>query len=109
MNDLTYLFAVFLAMAAVSAAERMIPFAAAEWLKKQVWVKTVGQFLPLAIMVLLVLHSSTDAALRHGGLPIPEAAAIVLTLILQWFIKNPLLSIFCGTACYVLLLNSLFV
>lgn len=108
MNDLSYLFIVFIAMAAVSAAERMIPFAASSWLQKQRWVKPMGDFLPLAVMVLLVLHSSTESALARGGLPVPEAAAILVTLILQWFVKNPLLSIFSGTACYVMLLNAFF-
>ncbi len=66
MKDLSYLFLVFLAMTAVTATERFLPFAAASWLSKQRWVKVVGSFLPL-------------------------------------------LSIFCGTACYVVLLNSFFV
>lgn len=109
MKDLSYLFLVFLAMTAVTATERFLPFAAASWLSKQRWVKVVGSFLPLAIMVLLVVHSSTESTLARGGLPIPEAAAIFLTLTLQWFVKNALLSIFCGTACYVVLLNSFFV
>lgn len=42
MKDLTYLFIVFFAMTAVSAAERFLPFAAASWLSKQRWVKVVG-------------------------------------------------------------------
>ena len=107
MDNPIYLISVFLAMAAVSAFERMLPFAASKWLLKQTWVKTVGAFLPLAVMALLVLHSATGAALSHEGLPIPEISAIFLTLLLQWFVKNPLLSIFSGTACYVLFLNFL--
>ncbi|MBS1330108.1 MAG: branched-chain amino acid ABC transporter, partial [Parasutterella sp.] len=31
-----------------------------------------------------------------------------LTLIVQWFVKKPLLSISAGTAVYVILVNSLF-
>ena len=87
MNDYVYLFTVFIAMGAVTAAERLLPF---------------------AIMVLLVLHASTSSALARGGLPVPEAAGVFLTLIVQWFVKKPLLSIFAGTAVYVILVNSLF-
>ncbi|WP_370857693.1 branched-chain amino acid transporter permease [Parasutterella sp.] len=105
MNDYMYLFTVFIAMGAVTAAERLLPFACSSWLR----VGVVGNFLPLAIMVLLVLHASTGSALARGGLPVPEAAGVFLTLIVQWFVKKPLLSIFAGTAVYVILVNSLFV
>ena len=108
MNDYGYLFATFFAMMIISFGERALPFAAGEWLQKQKWAIVVGKFLPLAIMFLLVLHSSTGAALAHGGLPIPELAAIVATLVLQWFWKNALLSIFTGTLVYVVLFNSMF-
>lgn len=108
MNDYVYLFTVFIAMGAVTAAERLLPFACSSWLRKQRWVGVVGDFLPLAIMVLLVLHASTSSALDRGGLPVPEAAGVFLTLIVQWFVKKPLLSIFAGTAVYVILVNSLF-
>ena len=107
MNDYMYLFTVFIAMGAVTAAERLLPFACSSWLRKQRWVGVVGNFLPLAIMVLLVLHASTGSALARGGLPVPEAAGVFLTLIVQWFVKKPLLSIFAGTAVYVILVNSL--
>ena len=53
MNDYVYLFTVFIAMGAVTAAERLLPFACSSWLRKQRWVGVVGDFLPLAIMVLL--------------------------------------------------------
>lgn len=108
MNHYGYLISVFIAMGLVSAAERMLPFVASRFLLRQRWVRIVGDFLPLAIMVLLVVHSATGAALSHAGLPVPEVAAILVTFILQWFLRNPLLSIFCGTACYVVLLNTLF-
>ena len=68
MNDYMYLFTVFIAMGAVTAAERLLPFACSSWLRKQRWVGVV-----------------------------------------QWFVKKPLLSIFAGTAVYVILVNSLFV
>ena len=68
MNDYVYLFTVFIAMGAVTAAERLLPFACSSWLRKQRWVGVVGDFLPLAIMVLLVLHALRPV--RHS----PEAA-----------------------------------
>ena len=79
MNDYVYLFTVFIAMGAVTAAERLLPFACSSWLRKQRWVGVVGDFLPLAIMVLLVLSEE------------------LITKIVET-----------GTAVYVILVNSLF-
>lgn len=108
MENYGYLFCVFLAMMVVSFGERALPFIAGDWLKKQKWVSSVGDFLPLAIMVLLVVSSATSAALKHDGYPIPEVSAILTTVLLQWFFKNSLISIFAGTAVYVAFLNGWF-
>ena len=63
--DFGYLMLVFIAMAAVTFAERALPFAASKWLQKQRWVRDLGDFLPLAIMVLLTVHAATDAAVAR--------------------------------------------
>ncbi len=111
MNDAVYLLAVFAAMAAVTFLERALPFVASDWLKKQRWVEGLGKFLPLAIMVLLVVHAAMGAAQSRGheaffgSLPLPEALSIALAFGLQWFFRNALLSIFSGTALYVLFVN----
>ncbi len=105
MQDMSYLFLGFIAMGVISYAQRALPFAASTWLQRQRWARVLADFLPLAIMLILVVHSSTEAALSHGGLPIPEIVAVVSTLLLQWFLRNSLLSIFSGTLIYVLLLN----
>ncbi len=108
MNDMVYVFGTFTAMMLISFGQRALPFAASDWLQRQHWARIVARFLPLAVMTLLVIHSATEAALSHDGLPIPEIVAIVTTLLLQWFIKNSLVSIFTGTIVYVLLLNLFF-
>ena len=111
MDDLAYLFSVFAAMMLVSFAERAVPFVASDWLKKQKWVDDLGKFLPLAIMVLLVVHAAAGAAAARGpfelfgSLPVAEFFSIALTLALQWFFKSALVSIFAGTAFYVAMVN----
>lgn len=113
MDDAIYLLTVFVAMAAVTAAERALPFVASQWLSRQRWVRDLGKFLPLAIMVLLVVHSAMGAADGRsqdglfGALPAPEVASIALTFLLQWLFKNALVAIFSGTALYVVLINGL--
>lgn len=103
--DFGYLMLVFIAMAAVTFAERALPFAASKWLQKQRWVRDLGDFLPLAIMVLLTVHAATDAAVARDAAPTPEVVSIAFAFVLQWFLKNPLVSIFAGTALYVAWVN----
>lgn len=103
--DFGYLLLVFVAMAAVTFFERALPFAAGKWLQKQRWVRDLGDFLPLAIMVLLTLHAAVDSAVGRGGSPAPEVVCIAVAFALQWFFKNSLASIFAATGLYVAWVN----
>lgn len=105
MNDTGHLLAVILAMGGVTFALRALPFLSAHWLRRLPIVQHLGRFLPLAIMALLLVHSASGAAREHATGPWPELVAIVLTCLLQWRSRNPLLSIVAGTAVYVLLRN----
>ena len=77
--DFGYLMLVFIAMAAVTFAERALPFAASKWLQ--------------------------NAAVARDAAPTPEVVSIAFAFVLQWFLKNPLVSIFAGTALYVAWVN----
>lgn len=92
---------VLVAMMAITFALRALPFLVAQWLQKHSFVKRLGDFLPLGIMTLLVLHSGVSAALEDPHGPWPELVAVAVTAVLQWRWKHPLLSILCGTALYV--------
>ncbi len=105
MIDAGYAVAAILVMGLVTFALRALPFVAAQWLEKHPGVRRLGEFLPLAIMTLLLVHSAAGAASEHAGAPWPEALAIALTVILQWRRRNALLSILLGTGLYVLLRN----
>lgn len=105
MDDMTYLFGVFVAMMLVNFVLRALPFVLGKRLMSYRWVSDLGKFLPLSIMALLALHATVGAARAHDGLPIPEIVAILLTVSLQWFLRNSLLSIFLGTTTYVVVLN----
>lgn len=54
---------------------------------KQRWVRDLGDFLPLAIMVLLTVHAATDAAVARDAAPTPEVVSIAFAFVLQWFLK----------------------
>lgn len=105
MNDTGYLLAVIVVMGAVTFGLRALPFLSARLLRRFPVVQHLGRFLPLAIMVLLLVHSATGAAREHAYGPWPELLAIAVTCLLQWRSRNPLLSIVAGTALYVLLRN----
>lgn len=105
MSDNFYVLGVLGAMALTTFALRALPFVAAQWLQRHAVVKRLGDFLPLAIMTLLVVHSAVGSALTHDAGPWPELAAVALTVAVQWRGRNALLSIVVGTALYVLLRN----
>lgn len=105
MSDTGYLLAVIVVMGAVTFALRALPFLSARLLGRFPVVQHLGRFLPLAIMVLLLVHSASGAARGHSTGPWPELLAIAVTCLLQWRSRNPLLSIVAGTALYVLLRN----
>ena len=78
MIDSAYALKAIAVMALVTFALRALPFVAAEWLEHHPVVRRLGRFLPLAIMLLLVLHSALGAARAHAGAPWPELAGVVL-------------------------------
>lgn len=102
-----YLLIVILVCSAVTFALRAVPFIASKWLLRQRWVKTLGAFLPLSIMVLLVLHTAVGSAISSSNYGLYEIIAIAVTVVLQYYAKNPLCSIFAGTFFYTVLKNGL--
>ena len=105
MTDVRYIVSVIAAMALVTWALRALPFVAAQWLKKNPLVERLGEFLPLAIMTLLLLHSAAGSAQQDRLGPWPELVAGALVIALQWRSRNALLSIVLGTTAYVLMRN----
>ncbi len=105
MIDRDYAVEVILAMGLVTFALRALPFVASQWLQKHPIVERLGQFLPLTIMTLLLVHAVAGAAHEHASGPWPELLAVLLVMLLQWFVKNALLSIVVGTLVYVFIRN----
>ncbi len=105
MIDTNYALGALAAMAGVTFVLRALPFLAARFLQQHPVVQRLGRFLPLAIMVLLLLHTLTGSARDNPQGPWAELAAVIGVLLLQWYKRQPLLSILLGTALYVLLRN----
>ena len=106
MIDSRYAVGAIVAMGLVTFALRALPFVAAQWLKKHLLVQRLGDFLPLSIMTLLMVHSVAGSATENPAGPWSALAAAALVLLLQWRSKNALLSILVGTGVYVLLRNA---
>ena len=105
MIDNVYSLGAIAAMGLVTLALRATPFVASQWLKKHPLVQRIGQFLPLATMTLLLIHSALGSMKQNPAGPWAELWAVVLVGVLQWRIKNALLSIVIGTGAYVLMRN----
>ena len=105
MIDSDYALKAIAAMGLVTFVLRALPFVAAQWIEHHPIVRRLGQFLPLAIMTLLLAHSTLGSARSHIDGPWPELIAVALVIGLQWWRKNALLSILLGTGVYVLLRN----
>ncbi len=105
IDDSGYVVSVVLVMGAVTFGLRALPFVASQWLLKHPLVQRLGQFLPLAIMALLLVHSVVGAAREDALGPWPELLAVALAMLFQWWGKNALLSIIIATVVYVLIRN----
>jgi len=105
MIDTAYALGVLAAMAAVTFGLRALPFLAARFLQSHPLVQRLGRFLPLAIMTLLLIHTLVGSARENPSGPWAELAAVLTVAGLQWWRRQPLLSILAGTALYVALRN----
>jgi branched-subunit amino acid transport protein AzlD len=103
MIDSTYALSAIAVMAVVTFGLRALPFVTARWLQQSARVRALGRFLPLAVMVLLVLHTTLGQTQNNPAAPWLELLGVGLTAGLQWRWRHPLLSILAGTTLYVVL------
>ena len=71
-------------------------------------VKYLGNVLPPAIMVILVIYCLKSVNIFTGNRGLPEFISIGLVVLLHLWKKNTLLSIGGGTVCYMLLVQLVF-
>lgn len=108
MNN-TYTWTMIAVIALVTAALRFLPFVIFRDGKKvPKIIEKLGGLLPYAIMGMLVIYclkgiSFTSVA---GFLPLLIACAVVIAL--HVWKRNTLISIICGTVCYMILVQLVF-
>lgn len=106
MNDNIYLLAVLLLAAGVTFLIRAVPLLlGSRFVQSHPWMRSLGDFLPLSVMVILVLAGLMDAASQRMDLGFAGLVSIAVVVLVQWIRRAPLLSIFAGAALYVAYAN----
>lgn len=99
--DLAYLLAFIATMAAATFVTRALPF----WLfqdQQHPVVLFLGRYLPPAVMTLLVMYCLKGVQWTTGTHGLPELVSLAVVVSAHLLFKNALISIFSGTAVYML-------
>ncbi|MBF1348324.1 MAG: AzlD domain-containing protein [Megasphaera micronuciformis] len=71
-------------------------------------VTYLGEVLPAAVMGMLVVYALKDVSLITWPNGIPEGLALIVTVGVHLYKKNFLISMFVGTLCYMVLVQTVF-
>lgn len=108
MSNLSAL-AMVLVIALVTAGLRFLPFLVfGRGRKVPGFVSYLGRVLPYAIMAMLVAYCLKGISLVKAPFGLPELISVALVVVLHMWKRNTLLSIVCGTVCYMVLVQVVF-
>ena len=108
MTDLYTWYAVAV-IALVTLLLRALPFAIFNRNRKTPKIiEKLGRVLPYAIMGMLVVYCLKDLTFTSLSGFLPALIAGLLVVILYVWKRNTLISIICGTVCYMLLVQLVF-
>ena len=104
-----YFWSAVLVAAAVTALIRFLPF----WIFRggrpvPPIVEKLGRVLPYAIMGMLVVYCLKGVSFAAMADWLPALLACLVTGALYVWKRNTLLSIICGTVCYMILVQTVF-
>lgn len=91
----------------VTVAYRVLPFILFGKRTVPEMVNYLGEVLPMAIMLILIIHCVKDTSFANAGGFLPQLAALAVTAAVHIWKRSTSLSIFLGTACYMVLLRVL--
>jgi len=87
---------------------RFLPFAVFNARKPTPqYIHYLGELLPGAIFAMLVIYCLKDVGTDWMGIGLPKLAAVVMVMLSYHLSRNTLVSIFVGTAGYMLLIRLL--
>jgi len=108
MNNLYAVITIFV-ITLVTAALRFIPFLIFGGNKPvPKYITYLGKVLPYSIMAMLVVYCLKGISFLKAPFGLPELISVALVAILHVWKRNTLLSIICGTLCYMLLIQLIF-
>jgi branched-subunit amino acid transport protein AzlD len=90
-------------IAVITFASRLLPFVLFNRMRPPRWVGNVESVLPPLVLWLLVFYSLGSIEWRTAPHGIPALASVALTVMIHRWKHNSLLSIFTGTAVYMIL------
>ncbi|MDD6024259.1 MAG: branched-chain amino acid transporter permease [Oscillospiraceae bacterium] len=106
---MTGILPIILVTAAVTAALRFLPFLAFPGGRKRPRIITyLGTVLPYGVMAMLVVYCLKNVSILASPHGIPELLGVAAVVVLHLWKKNTLLSIFGGTAFYMVLVQFVF-
>ena len=104
-----YNIALIVVMALVTMLTRFLPFLIfGEKRKTPEIVLYLGKVLPCAVMGMLVVYCLKGTDLTAMPFGIPEVLSVCIVTALHIWKRNTLLSILCGTVCYMVLVQMVF-
>lgn len=96
-------------IALVTALLRFLPFTIFSGKRKTPKIiEKLGKILPYAIMGMLVVYCLKDVTFTAVSGWLPQTIACAVVGILHVWKRNKLISIVCGTVCYMLLVQLVF-
>lgn len=101
---LASIFAVLIPVGIVTVVLRWLPFAFVKALKGSQFISMLGFTMPVGVMTVLVVYTLFGQARDTGSIVAPLVAAAVTAALHLWR-RNSGLSIFGGTAFYMVLVN----
>lgn len=99
----SYIWGVILVGTLATFATRALPFVLLGRFAQHPLLRFLGRYLPPVMMVLLVVYATADLISSSATLGIVLMSTLCVAL-LQWTLKNPLISIFAGSLLYALLI-----
>ena len=106
--DMTRSLLIIAICAACTFLERALPFVVFRGKEVPGVVRYLGKVLPMAIMATLVIYCIKGISFTALAGWVPYLAGCGLTVLLHLWKRNAFLSIFGGTACYMLLIQLVF-
>lgn len=96
--------AVLIPVGIVTVLLRELSFSAKKWMKDSEFFSLLGMMMPVGVMTILVVYAVAGQADGTGGLW-PVLLGVLVTVGLHRWKRDSGLSIFGGTAFYMLLVN----